>query len=130
MMTQIPITMTQAKTLAALLHELRPDWDERGLLAAIHGAKDRAGNFDLAIAAIRAAGQPTNRTPAIIGMEGPHWHPEQAAPEPAKRPGGVTRCIECGGFHHPADEHDPPEAERAYGRGAQAARRALRGGTP
>lgn len=110
---QNPINHPQAKALAKLLAELRPDWDERGTMAALEGARQRAGNFDLTLAAIRAAATPTVRTPAVIGMDGPHWHPEPAPPKPRTQPiSVVSRCDECGGMHTPEDEHDPPEQRR------------------
>lgn len=99
------ITGPQAKALVALIHELRPDWDERGILPALHAARERAGNLDLAVAAIRAAGNASNRTPAVIAMEGPHWH----APETmARRPSLRMMCMKCRWYHLPDEPCDPP----------------------
>ena len=52
---------------------IRPEWGASGVLKAVIEAKDTAPAPDLACAAIRAAADPNNRTPAVIGMTGPHW---------------------------------------------------------
>lgn len=124
MTNQNPMTMAQGQKLAAFLHEMRPDWDERGILPALQGARDRAGNFDLAIAAIRAAGDPNNRTPAVIGMDGAHWQAPQRGASNG-RPEPDRTCPAC---HWP---HRPGQAcEHREGSGPtwdwKAARQALR----
>lgn len=108
MMMQIEITHEQAKALATLLNALRPDWDLRGILSAIYEARGKGGNFDLVVAAVRCASQPSNRTPAVIGLEGPHW---QTAPMPAARaksgaPLPPELCPRCKFPHRPGDECD------------------------
>lgn len=132
-MTQIEITAPQAKALAALLHELRPDWDPQGLLAAIHGARTKGSNFELAIAAIRAAATPSVRTPAVIGMDGPHWHPEPAPKPHSRGPEPNTSCPRCHwphGPNEPCERRDPLEHRLSPERQAlrDAARSAARGG--
>lgn len=126
MTNQLEITKPQAKALANLLHELRPDWDPQGLLTAIHTARTKSGNFDLAIAAIRAAATPSVRTPAVIGMDGPHWHPYQTAPAtPRQHVQATGRCSkpDCGGIHAPDAPCYPPESQRTPGRSLRAALR-------
>lgn len=75
------LTHKQATTLAAFLHELRGDWDRPGIIAELGKARAMAPASDLAIAAVRAASDPNNRTPAVIGMEGAHWRGSAVAPK-------------------------------------------------
>jgi hypothetical protein len=84
------ITDDQARALAQLVAALRPGWDVAGIRAALSNARHIAPAHDLAVAAIRAT-QGDARTPAVIGMDGPHWH----APAPTVRPPEV-RCSEPG----------------------------------
>lgn len=72
------LSATQARALAALVHELRQDWDVTGILPPLHAARNRSTPAGVAIAAIRAASDPSNRTPAVIAHEGVHWR--DAAP--------------------------------------------------
>jgi len=62
----------QAHALAALVHECRPGWDTSGIAKALYAAKDR-DPFEVAHAALYAAADPNNRTPAVIPLAGPHW---------------------------------------------------------
>lgn len=74
------ISREQAHALATLVHLLRPDWNERGVLKALSDARHLGSPSLLAIAAIRAADNPRNRTPAVIAMSGEHW--VTVAPQP------------------------------------------------
>lgn len=110
MMTQIEITYQQGQKLAELLHELRSDWDVKGCVNFIREARtSRPGtsNFDLTVAAIRAAQNPEARTPAIIALDGPHWHNAVPARPGAKTPKTGTRnpgiCERCR-YPHPPNE--------------------------
>jgi len=69
------ITDDQARALAQLVSLLSGDkrWDVAGVRAALSKARRQASAPDLAIAAIRCAVNPEARTPAVIGMDGPHW---------------------------------------------------------
>lgn len=67
------ITKTQAQQLAVFLHSLRRDWDPAGIVHALGMAKGRGSVDALAVAAVRAAMVPGNRTPAVIGQSGAHW---------------------------------------------------------
>ena len=80
MMNQI--TRPQADALAALVHELRPEWDTRGIVKALFDARERGTALDVAHAAINAAADLTHRTPAVIALAGPHWpsRPDVTAP--------------------------------------------------
>lgn len=89
------INHQQGRTLAKYIHELRPDWDVPGIEYALGQARSMASGPDLAIAAIKAATSAHNRTPAIIGLDGPHWRTN--GPEVERRhvvPRG-ERCSIC-----------------------------------
>jgi hypothetical protein len=82
-------------TITELLHQLRPDWDTAGILAHLETARLRVGvtPANLAIAAIRAATNPKNRTPAVIPLDGDHWREHVrliTTPQPPHR------CRNCG----------------------------------
>lgn len=67
------LTPGQARTLAAFVGSLRPDWGRPGIEAALEKARPVAAAGDVAVAAIRAAQSPGNTTPAVIALDGPHW---------------------------------------------------------
>lgn len=77
------MTRDQAQALTALIHALRPDWDQQGVYAALAKARTMGTAPELAIAAIRAADTPINKTPAVIAMQGPHWQPTRPTTAPA-----------------------------------------------
>src|SRR6266540_4793694 len=93
--TEFKLTPEHAKHLTALIGALRPDWDRPGIADAIWRAKDRGNAIEVCAAAIRASAI-SNRTPAIIPMDGNHWR--ENAPKPARSDGGtaVARCGNCG----------------------------------
>lgn len=75
-----PITETQAKTLAALLHELRPEWGIPAMVTLIGRNLNHPAPFPrLAQAAVNAAlrtardGSYAALTPAVIYQPGKHW---------------------------------------------------------
>jgi hypothetical protein len=87
------MTRKQAEAIAALVHLLREDWDARGVLAALVALKDHDAPAFVAIAAVTAAMDRTNRTPAVIPLAGKHW--TTARPEdhvPTVGPGKERRC--------------------------------------
>jgi len=63
----------QAQALANFIHTLRRDWDPAGIVHALGVARGRGSVDALAVAAVRAAMVPGNRTPAVIGQSGAHW---------------------------------------------------------
>lgn len=67
------MTKQQAEALARFVHMIRPGWDEAGIVVALGNARLMGTAGDLAIAALAAAGEPSNRTPAVIAMPGKHW---------------------------------------------------------
>lgn len=98
-MTSFDMTRDEAEHLARYLSAIRKrlpgdDWDRHGIEGELAKARGRATSPDLACAAIRAAEIPTNRTPAVIGMDGPHWRESTAPPRPAKLAPG-DRCTAC-----------------------------------
>lgn len=93
------LTQNEAHALAGFIALIRdrvpgPEWHKAGIEDALARARKIAPAPDLAIAAIRAAREPLNRTPAVIGMEGPHW---QGSNTPPRRPFDPnTTCGVCG----------------------------------
>lgn len=74
------IDHTQAAALAALIHQLRPDWAPNSLMTLIGKHKDAHDFPGLCKAAVQVATNPEARTPALIFLPGPHWA-QQAAPQ-------------------------------------------------
>ena len=101
-MMMSPITQPQAQALAAFVATLRPDWDAAGIYAALKTAKDKGTAADLAHAAIQAASTPSNRTPAVIAMAGPHWAQQTASSTPIPGPGRSEPCPVDGHTHETA----------------------------
>lgn len=91
----IGISRSQAEHLAALVHAIRPDWDAPGILAALVKVRTRPLAL-VAYAAVRAAENTSNRTPAVIALDGTHWRPPTAAELPTPIP--PSKCDRCGGF--------------------------------
>lgn len=67
------ITEQQARALAYLLHETRPDWGVQSLLSLIDKHKDAVKIGALTIAAMSKALEPSCKTPAPIFHPGTHW---------------------------------------------------------
>lgn len=67
------MTGNQGEVLANLINKLRPDWGVSGVAKALYDARDQGDAFNLSVAAIRAAADPANRTPGVIGLNGAHW---------------------------------------------------------
>lgn len=115
-----------SKALAALIQSLRPDWDLPGINDALYRAKDRGDAIEVCVGALRGS-VPTNRTPAVIPLDGNHWRDTVAA-HVAKRVTAADKavhCERCGIVHTQLSPCSPP-AERAHGRGAELARAALK----
>jgi hypothetical protein len=106
MMSIQPMSHQQATTLAAFVHTLRPDWDVPGIVAALGQVRDRAVAGEVAVAAIRAATDHGNRTPAVIAMDGKHWR----GGDPTSRTvnTGVGKCGSCGTYHTADAPHAAP----------------------
>lgn len=91
----IDITGSQADHLAALVHRTRLDWDTPGIKAALWKVRDRPLAL-VAYAAVRAAQTASNKTPAVIALDGPHWRAPTAAELPTPIP--PRKCPTCGWF--------------------------------
>jgi hypothetical protein len=62
------------RALAFVVNAVRPDWDRPGVLAKLNQATAAGKPLgQLAVAAIRAALDESNRTPAVIPLDGAHW---------------------------------------------------------
>lgn len=87
-----------AQTITDWVHQIRPAWDKPGIASALFKRRD-AQPARLALAALAAAATPTNRSPAIIAMEGPHWRiGEGIESESDRHPSNEdvrTLCAEC-----------------------------------
>lgn len=89
------LTPQQSRQLAAFVASLRRDWERPGIEAALTKARDLAPGVDVAVAAVRAAGIDSNRSPAVIPLPGPHWRESTTAPYfPPVPP--HERCSVCG----------------------------------
>lgn len=132
------ITDDQARALCHLVTLLRPGWDIAGIRSALHKARTNASAHDLCVAAIRAAQNPSNRTPAVIAMGGPHWRtgggelardlPVERCPQPGHTSYPAYNCSACRSEALQVDKviTDPdPDAAEVASRGADKARRAL-----
>ena len=56
--------------------EMRPDWNQNGIHAAMSKAQERPQTFtfaELARAFVVIAADPNTRTPALLAFDGPHW---------------------------------------------------------
>ena len=99
-MTEFEMTRDEAHDLARYVARIRArlghqhTWDRPGIEDALARARGMAPGPELAVAAIRAAANPGNRTPAIIALDGPHWRAPDTRPKTPPVP--VTeRCSIC-----------------------------------
>ena len=98
------------RALAFVVHAIRPDWDEPGILAAIRKAPAKP-LATVAAAAIACASLRTDqRTPACIALDGDHWQAKGvAAPVPPYHEPRCTQhrqplsCPDCRPRRPPAD---------------------------
>jgi hypothetical protein len=113
----------QAKALAAFINTLRPDWDKPGILHYVGAARFRGDTAGVSIAAIRAALDPNNRTPAVIAMDGRHWNHADVHVLATRRYDHPCRRCDC--WHGPDEACSwPVEDVRGW---AERARKLLRG---
>gem|GEM_PF-1707314 len=92
------ISRDDAQIIARWVHQIRPTWDLPGILAALSKRGD-AQPARLALAALAAAATASNRSPAVIAMDGNHWRIGHAIESEADRhPSNEdvrTLCVEC-----------------------------------
>jgi hypothetical protein len=98
-MTAFEMTKDEAAALARYIELIRKRlpgevWHKPGIENALGSARKRADSPDLAAAAIAAARRPENRTPAVIGMDGPHWREASRPPRPEQLD-NAGRCSIC-----------------------------------
>lgn len=124
------MTKSQAQAIAAAVHAFREEWDVRGIMTALADLKDHDQPWIVAVAAITAAADPTNRTPAVIPLAGKHW--TSARPEdhiPVVGPGKEPRCPDhehelarncrccradaLGGIPNPFRDDEPPTTDHS-----------------
>lgn len=95
------ITDDQARTLAAHVHTLRPDWDVPGIRAAISKARHVADAHDLGAALIRYAKREDMKTPGLFHEDGPHWRasvdvtPRVVVAKCGRHPWAPIPCQDC-----------------------------------
>jgi hypothetical protein len=87
----MPLTRQQAQSLAAVIHKLRPEWDERGVIRALEKCAG-LNPFEVSMAAIRAANDPGAKTPGVIPTDGPHWHERVTADRSPRNPMPHEEC--------------------------------------
>ena len=67
-------TSDQIAAIAYLANAIRPDWQRAGIEAVLRGLGDSTDLAAMTHAAIVAAKtRPDQKSPAIIGLIGPHW---------------------------------------------------------
>lgn len=77
------LTERQAKLLAHLLHEIRPEWSIPSMLTLFEANADYAPFDRLCEAAIKLARNPAKKLPVLIFREGKHWLNDEQAANPA-----------------------------------------------
>lgn len=98
-------TKEELDRLAAMGHQLRPDWPLRSLLTYLARNHRSRPYRDLAIALAAVATDTTTQTPKRLEESGPWWKAAQAAfgaPTAEVGPGKRARCEVYGHEHYPA----------------------------
>lgn len=74
------------EALIGLLVELRPSWGADGIRKALEDPSlSQISEGKISLIAVKAALDPTHRTPALIPLTGDHWL-EVGAPSPGPKP--------------------------------------------
>lgn len=95
------ITDQQARALAFLLHEIRPDWGVTSLMSLIDKHRDIPDLGPLLMAATTKAMEASCKTPGPIFTPGPHWPDTIKAilPKPPPCPDHIGKdahnCASC-----------------------------------
>lgn len=117
----MPITREEGTALAELLCIIRPSWNTRGVITKglVPLVSHPAPVEVIAWAAIRAAKDPNNLTPAVIPLNGPHWNlsdrptPPRLTPEhecPHHVGQWAATCRSCAVDAHSSPFGDPEPA--------------------
>jgi hypothetical protein len=107
------LTQSQAKALAAMLHELRPKWSTASMMKVLEKNAQHPAPFeDTALAAITAARDPKVDTPGCIFVDQRFW-PEKAKahiPKPPPCPDHIGQeSINCRSCWADVKAGDRPE---------------------
>ena len=110
----MPISEPQARAVAYLLNQIRPDWPVPSLLTLLERNRDVPSLGALIIAATTKALDPTCATPAPIFTQGTHWpapHRDQLprGPRCAKHKDFYVPCPCCRSEAIGEQPHDPYE---------------------
>ncbi len=112
------INKPQAQALAALLHELRPEWVIQSLLTLLYEHRDEHPFPELCTAAITVAKNPA-KGPGIIFLDGPHWHP--TTPQTAPRQQFLTAAeknrlqgAQLMGYYEAKNGADPHDTSNVF----------------
>lgn len=90
------------RAVAFILNKIRPGWDQPGTVVKLAEAVAKGHDLSaLTIAAVRAANDPANRTPAVIPLDGAHWR----EPAPRELARHVTKYV------HDNVKPSPPTTE-------------------
>jgi hypothetical protein len=119
------LTPAQVAAIAVCVNSLRDEWDVYAISAALARVDTKKSAAEVAVAAIKAAADPTNRFPSVISFAGPHWgtRAKSKAPEHWQPP---HPCRACNQVHNPGAPCGRKDPEVAV-RGAAVARAAMRG---
>lgn len=97
-----PVSNLAVTALASLVHEIRPEWEQRGIAWAIHKLGERNLPLaDITIAFVRGAVDETNETPAaLVHLDNRAWE-SNAYPRCKRHPltWGRRKNGECGGCY-------------------------------
>lgn len=134
------LSRTEVERLAAMAHELRPDWPVSSLCTWLMASHANRAYRDVAVALAWVAADTATRTPKRMDEAGPWWQAVRTAGSDATYH-HFERCAQVGHTSYPAYNcsacrsealqvdkviPDPdPDAAEVTSRGADKARRAL-----
>jgi hypothetical protein len=106
------ITEQQARALAFLLNEMRPDWPIESLMTHLGRNREVPSLGALVLAATTKALDPTCKTPEPIFRQGTHWPAEARdqlprGPRCAKHRDFYVPCPSCAGDRKAERTDDP-----------------------
>lgn len=95
------LTRAQATAIATAVHQVRPEWDHAGVLAAVTAAQHLGSPTAILQAAAALAANQGIRTPGALRLPGAHWAgtpvaerrpPTMCADHPEHRAADCPRC--------------------------------------
>lgn len=97
------ISRTETERLAAMAHELRPDWPIRSLCTWLQADHANRAYQDIAVALAYIATDPATQTPKRMNEAGPWWQATVRAGSPnapsSVPAAGIPRCTVYGHDH-------------------------------